>query len=113
MRVLYEEGLTSHLGPESCVRTGNGAGEALTGGAASRAIEPRKAFSRSECLRCRLVRGAKPRRPRMVRTDRTLRGRRTRARAQAFYAGTERSWNWSSGDGRSVRFENPVGVSRR
>ena len=31
MKVLYEEGLTSHLGPESCVGSGNAAGEALTG----------------------------------------------------------------------------------
>jgi hypothetical protein len=44
VRVLYEEGLTSHLGPESCAGSGNGAGEALTGGTASRAIEPRKAL---------------------------------------------------------------------
>lgn len=44
MEVLYEEGLASHFGPESCVHTGNDVGEALTGGTASRVIEPRKAF---------------------------------------------------------------------
>ena len=113
MRVLYEEGLTSHLGPESCVCSGNGAGEALTGGVASRAIEPRKAFSRSERLRCRLKRGATPGRPIQVRAGRALRGRRTRARAQAFYTGTERSWTWPGGDGRSVRGVNFKEVRRR
>ena len=44
MRVLYEEDLTSHLGPELCAGIGNGVSEALTGGTASRAIEPRKAL---------------------------------------------------------------------
>jgi len=113
VRVLYEEGLTSHLGPESCAGIGNGVSEALTGGTASRAIEPRKAFLRSERLRCRLMRGATPGRPRMVRTIRALRGRRTRARVQAFYAGTERSWNWPRGDGRLVRDENSKEARRR
>ena len=42
MRVSYGEGLASHSGPESCVCIRKGVGEALTGGAASRDIEPRK-----------------------------------------------------------------------
>ena len=113
MRVLYEEGLTSHLGPESCVCSGNDAGEALTGGTASRAIEPRKAFSKSECLRCRLVRGATPGRPSKVRASRTLRGRRPRARVQTFYAGTERSWDRPGGDGCPVRGVNSEEALRR
>ncbi len=113
MRVLYEEGLTSHLGPESCADIGNGVSEALAGGTASRAIEPRKAFLRSERLRCRLERGATPGRPRKVRTVRALRGRRTRARVQASYAGTERSWGWPSGDGCLARDVNSKEARRR
>ncbi len=113
MKVLYEEGLTSHLGPESCVCNGNDAGEALTGGTASRATEPRKAFSISECLRCRLERGATPGRPSRVRASWTLRGRRPRARVQIFYTGTERSWTWPSGDGCSVRDVNSKEALRR
>ena len=38
MKVSYVEGLASHGGPESCVCTGNGAGEALTGGRAGRVL---------------------------------------------------------------------------
>jgi RNA-directed DNA polymerase len=34
MREPYVEGLATHDGPESCIRIGNGAGEALTGGRA-------------------------------------------------------------------------------
>lgn len=113
MGVLYEEGLTSHLGPESCVGIGNDASEALTGGTASRAIEPRKALFRTERLRCRLVRGATPFRPLQVRSYRALRGRRTCARVQTFYAGTERSWTWPSGDGRLVRDVNSKETRRR
>lgn len=113
MKVLYEEGQTSHLGPESCDHNGNGVVEALTGGAASRDIEPRKASSRSGCLRSRLIRGATPVGPLKVRDDWTLRGRRTRARAQTFYAGIARSWCWPSGDGCSVRGENLMGASHR
>jgi hypothetical protein len=38
MKVSYVEGLASHGGPESCVCTGNGAGEALTGVRAGRVL---------------------------------------------------------------------------
>ena len=31
MRVPYDEGLASHIGPESCVGVREGVGEALTG----------------------------------------------------------------------------------
>ena len=42
MKELYVEGLASHDGPESCAGVREGAGEALTGVRAGRAIEPRK-----------------------------------------------------------------------
>ena len=41
MEELYVEGLATHGGPESCVGVREGAGEALTGARAGRAIEPR------------------------------------------------------------------------
>ena len=41
MRELYIEGLATHGGPESCVMAREGCGEALIGGSAGRAIEPR------------------------------------------------------------------------
>jgi len=41
MRELYIEGLAPHGGPESCAVAREGAGEALTGVRAGRAIEPR------------------------------------------------------------------------
>jgi hypothetical protein len=40
--VLYGEGLATHTDPESCAGSRKGAGEALTGAHAGRAIEPRK-----------------------------------------------------------------------
>ncbi len=41
MRELYIEGLATHGGPESCAVVRGGAGEALTGVRAGRAMEPR------------------------------------------------------------------------
>ena len=42
MKELYGEGLATHTDPESCAGSRKGAGEALTGVHAGRAIEPRK-----------------------------------------------------------------------
>jgi RNA-directed DNA polymerase len=42
MRELDDEGVAIHVGPESCGRVCEGAGEALTGVRAGWAIEPRK-----------------------------------------------------------------------
>ncbi len=41
MEELYTEGVATHGDPESCVVVREGAGEALTGARAGRAIEPR------------------------------------------------------------------------
>jgi hypothetical protein len=41
MEEPYAEGVAIHGGPESCVGAREGAGEALTGARAGRAIEPR------------------------------------------------------------------------
>ena len=42
MKELYEKGVATHLGPESCGLPREGHAEALTGVRAGRAIEPRK-----------------------------------------------------------------------
>ena len=44
MKELYGEGLATHADPESCVGSRKGAGEALTGAHAGRAIEPRNSY---------------------------------------------------------------------
>jgi hypothetical protein len=41
VKVRYDEGLTSHIGPESCAAVREGGGEALTGERAGQAIERR------------------------------------------------------------------------
>ena len=46
MRELYIEGVATHGGPESCVGVREGAGEALAGVRAGRAIEPRNQLIR-------------------------------------------------------------------
>ena len=112
MRVSCGEGLASHSGPESCVCIRKGVGEALTGGAASRDIEPRKSHRERDASAVHLSEGQHQgnRNGEVVRVPR---GRRPRARAQAFHTGTERSWTRPRGDGHSVRGENPKGASRR
>jgi hypothetical protein len=42
MKELYIEGVATHDDPESCAGARKGAGEALTGACAGRAMEPRK-----------------------------------------------------------------------
>ena len=46
MKELYIEGVATHDDPESCVGARKGAGEALTGVRAGRAIEPRNMLFR-------------------------------------------------------------------
>ena len=46
VKVHYEEGLTSHIGPESCVAVREGVREALTGVRAGQAIERRNIILR-------------------------------------------------------------------
>jgi len=111
VRVSYGEGLASHSGPESCVCDRKAAGEALTGGAASRDIEPRKTHKEQDASAVLRSEG-QHQGNRQGKVVRVLRGRRPRARAQAFYTGTERSWNRPCGDGCMVRSENPEGARR-
>ena len=46
VKVHYDEGLTSHIGPESCVAVREGVREALTGERAGQAIERRNIILR-------------------------------------------------------------------
>lgn len=41
VKVQTMKGVANHIGPESCTVAGNSRGEALTGGCAGRAMEPR------------------------------------------------------------------------
>ena len=45
MKVPYDEGLASHIGPESCAGGRKGAGEALTGESAGRVLSRERRFS--------------------------------------------------------------------
>jgi hypothetical protein len=58
MEELYVEGLATRNGPESCVASREGRGEALTGVRAGRAIEPRNVSP--GCRRCAMKRKAIP-----------------------------------------------------
>lgn len=55
MKVSYVEGLASHGGPESCVCTGNGVREALTGVRAGRVLSRE---IHAPCRKVRVVWGA-------------------------------------------------------
>ena len=86
MEVSYGEGLASHSGPESCVCDRKVVGEALTGGAASRDIEPRKSHKEQDASAVQVSEGQH----RINRTGEVgwvLRGRRPRARASSFLCG--------------------------
>ena len=54
VKVRYDEGLTNHIGPESCVAVREGGGEALTGEHAGQAIERRNIILQgSPCVKDR------------------------------------------------------------
>ena len=57
MKVPYDEGLASHIGPESCAGDREGAGEALTGESAGRVLSRESRFA-SGCRRCQQTRKA-------------------------------------------------------
>jgi len=57
MKVQHGEGVANHSGPESCVCTREGAGEALTGETDRPGIEPRNQ-GHPGCRRCYALRKA-------------------------------------------------------
>jgi hypothetical protein len=85
VEVSYGEGVASHSGPESCVCDRKVVGEALTGGAASRDIEPRKSHKEQDASLVQLGEG-QHRSNRSGKVDRVLRGRRPRARLPAAWS---------------------------
>ena len=90
MKEPYEEGVAIHFGPESCVGSREGSGEALTGVRASRISSPE--IITWECQRCLPTRLATLAIPLLQGVDRTPRGPRTRARTETLRAGVGRSW---------------------
>jgi RNA-directed DNA polymerase len=58
MKVPYDEGIASHIGPESCIGDRKGAGEALTGGSAGRVLSRERGYA-SGCRRCQQSRKAR------------------------------------------------------
>ena len=112
MRVLYEEGVAIHFGPESCGGAREGVTEVLTGGVTSRVLsrEIEVDFRAPPLsLKARGNIGSAD----SARTFRALRGRRPCARTQAPHAGTGRPCDWSPGDGLVVREVNPKGERPR
>jgi RNA-directed DNA polymerase len=57
MKVPHDEGIASHIDPESCVGGREGAGEALTGESAGRVLSRESRFA-SGCRRCHQTRKA-------------------------------------------------------
>ena len=57
MKVPYDEGIASHIGPESCTGDRKGAGEALTGESAGRVLSRERGCT-SGCRRCQQSRKA-------------------------------------------------------
>lgn len=57
MKVSYDEGPASHIGPESCAGIREGAGEALTGESAGRVLSRESRYA-SGCRRCHQTRKA-------------------------------------------------------
>lgn len=101
MRVLYEEGLATHLGPESWVAAREGSGQALTGemqaGISSREI------ATSRCRRCPLKRKATRPPSQLARWGAVWRGPRSQARIEALLTEIGRSWDPTGLAARSAR----------
>jgi hypothetical protein len=112
VRVLYEEGVANHFGPESCGGVREGVTEVLTGGVASRVLSREIVIDfRAPPLFLQARGNTGP--AGIARTVRALRGRRPRARTQAPHTGTGRPCVRSPGDGLVVREVNPKGGRRR
>jgi hypothetical protein len=95
MQESFGEGVASHTGPESCGTSRKGRGEALTGGRAGRAIEPRKHAPSSDghFRGPTLLEQAEGHMVRIVsaRCGPPLRGQRPTACPDTFHPGTGRS----------------------
>ena len=102
MRVPYDEGPATHVGPESCTVVGNDGSEALTGERVGRVssreikiwTEEPRLWSEAEGNTGRAAR---------ARRAGSSRGRRPRACADASRTGTGRAHDRPGGDGLRVR----------
>ena len=107
MKVLYEEDLTSHFDPESCGGAREGTAEALTGGNASRVLSPEK--HNVQGASAVKVSEGQHRVERIGELDRTLRGRRPRARIRSLPCGNREILDlagrrWPTGPRRKPRW---------
>jgi len=101
MRVPYDEGLANRIGPESCAGDREGAGEALTGESAGRVLSrERWACFGAPTVSINSEGNTVP--SAIARDGLALRGRRPRARTEAFCTGAGRShacsWAMALGD---------------
>ena len=95
MKVSYSKGVATHTDPESCVRSGNRAGEALTGARAGQVLSrERKSIFGGPTASS--VRKATWNRSLFARAFPPPRGRRPCARTEVTYTGAGRSrlWPW-------------------
>ena len=111
MKDPYDEGIASHIGPESCAGARKDVGEALTGGRAGRATEPRKVYVRGADVvgRTEGNTGCAA----IARRSWTPRGRRPRARSDRFLCENREIPRLTAVDGDTVRAVNPLGALRR
>lgn len=101
MKVPYDEGLASHIDPESCAGDREGAGEALTGESAGRALSRESGYN-FRVPTVSLNAEGNTVRPAIARDGLALRGRRTLARTETLCTGAGRShacpWEMALGD---------------
>ena len=109
MKESYDEGVASHIGPESCLYGGNAMPEALTGGNAGRvlSLESNGIVLSADVL---LAYGRQHRGTASARCNRARRGRRPHACMETFYTGCRRSRPSPRNDCAVDGTENPKGV---
>lgn len=95
MKESYSEGVAHHTGPESCVSTRKGAGEALTGVCTGRILNRETLTTIVGADVLGRVWKATPGQPHCARLERAPRGRSPRARTETSRTGTGRSCVWS------------------
>jgi hypothetical protein len=94
MKEPYSEGIANHTGPESCVGSPRGGGEALTGVRAGWAFNREKRRSAGADRLGRVWKATSDRPLRYARSVRTPRGRRPHARTETPRTGIGRSRLW-------------------
>jgi len=111
MKVPYDEGVASHIGPESCACSRKAVGEVLTGGSVGRVLSRERSYTRVPTASCStegntgyVV---------IARCILALRGHRPRARTEASRMGTGRSHIWPWQMAAKVRAVNPKGARQR